>query len=438
MSEANLLLLLSGIALFSLLSGPISRSNITPPIAFMVLGVLLSPIVIGWIDLGADNEIIHLIAEVTLILVLFTDAVRINLKSLWADHDIPIRLLLVGMPLTIIAGALLAQWLLPELLLIEAVVLAIILAPTDAALGQAVVSSPKVPSRIRQTLNVESGLNDGIALPALLFAISFAASSHAGENDTNWLSFVLLQVSLGPVSGILVGWLGAKAINYAIQRKYLTHEFCHIYLLTLAFIAYLAAELIGGNGFIAAFTAGVATGNTLKHVNEEIYEFAESEGQLLNLVIFFLFGVALLPQVWGHINSSIVVYALLSLTVIRMLPVFISLLGKQLRWETKLFLGWFGPRGLASILFVLLVLDHVNLVHGSLVFDTVIVTVALSILLHGLSALPGVSAYAAALKLCHLRGDDLTSEQQEVSEMPLRLPSAQDQSTSNQNTDVTS
>lgn len=424
MNELSLLLVICGIALFSLFSGPISRGNITPPIAFAGLGAILSPIGFGWIELDAGNQAIHLIAEITLILVLFTDATRINLKSLRADHDIPLRLLLVGMPLTIIAGALTALWVLPELLIVEAIILAIILAPTDAALGQAVVSSPKVPDRIRQSLNIESGLNDGIALPALLFVISFAASTHGGEHDTNWLSFVLLQITLGPIVGIAVGWLGAKAINIAIERNYLSNEFCNIYLLSLAFIAYLAADQVGGNGFIAAFTAGVATGNTLKHAYEKAYEFAESEGQLLNLIIFFLFGVALLPQVWSHIDTPIVIYALLSLTFIRMVPVFIALFTKRLRIETTLFLGWFGPRGLASILFVLLVLEHANLVHESLVFDTVIVTVAFSILLHGISALPGVSAYAMALRICEERGDDLTSEQQAVSEMPLRLSSS--------------
>ena len=162
-------------------------------------------------------------------------------------------------------------------------------------------------------------------------------------------------------------------------------------------------------------------------MNDEIYDFAESEGQLLNLIIFFLFGVALLPQVWNHIDAPIVIYALLSLTVIRIVPVFISLLGKHLRWETTLFLGWFGPRGLASILFVLLVLEHANLAHESLVFNTVIVTVAFSILLHGLTALPGVGTYAMALRICEARGGDLTSEQKPVSEMPLRLSSTNKQ-----------
>jgi NhaP-type Na+/H+ or K+/H+ antiporter len=166
---------------------------------------------------------------------------------------------------------------------------------------------------------------------------------------------------------------------------------------------------------------GLATGNTLKHVNEEIYEFAESEGQLLNLIIFFLFGVALLPQVWGQVSWDIIAYAILSLTLIRMLPVFVSLIGKHLRWETTVFLGWFGPRGLASILFVLLVLDHAQIAQETLVFNTVIVTVALSVILHGLTALPGVNAYATALKLCEQRGDDLSSEQQAVAAMPLRL-----------------
>ncbi|MFC1748008.1 cation:proton antiporter [Pseudomonadota bacterium] len=421
MNEASLLLILIGIALFALFSGPISRGSLTPPMAFTALGIVLSPIGLGVVELEFGNEVIHTVAEITLILVLFTDAARINLKTLRADHDIPMRLLFVGMPLTIAAGVLVAMVVLPELLVIEALILAVILAPTDAALGQAVVSSPKVPERVRQSLNVESGLNDGIALPALLFVISFAAASHAGEQDTDWLFFITQQITLGPLAGIVVGAVGALAINKAIERGFLTHEFCNIYLLMLAFIAYLAADLIGGNGFIAAFTAGVAVGNVLKHVNEEIYEFAESEGQLLNLIIFFLFGAVLLPQVWGEVSWEIVVYALLSLTLVRMIPVFLSLIGKHLRWETTLFLGWFGPRGLASILFVLLVLDHAQLAQGSLIFNTVIVTVALSVLLHGLTALPGVSAYGAVLRICQKRGDDLSSEQQAVEGLPLRL-----------------
>ncbi|MEW8562710.1 MAG: sodium:proton antiporter [Candidatus Thiodiazotropha sp.] len=424
MNETNLLLVLFGIALFALFSGPISRGNLTPPMTFTALGLVLSPIALGWISLGLDNTVIHAIAEITLILVLFTDAARIKLKTLWSDHDLPIRLLLFGMPLSIGLGAAFALAVMPQLSLLEALVLAVILAPTDAALGQAVVSSPKVPQRIRQALNVESGLNDGIALPALLFVISFAAINHGGEDETDWLNFVLLQLTLGPLVGVLIGWLGSRAINKAIEKHFLTHEFCNIYLLTMAFIAYLAADLVGGNGFIAAFTAGIATGNTLKHVNEEIYEFAESEGQLLNLVIFFLFGVSLLPQVWPRISGEMIAYALLSLTLVRMLPMFISLVGKRLRWETSLFLGWFGPRGLASILFVLLVLEHAQLSNQTLIFDIVILTVFFSIFLHGLSALPGVNLYATALKVCQRRGDDISSEQAQVEPMPLRLASA--------------
>ena len=421
MSEMSLLLVLIGVALFALFSGPISRGSLTPPMVFVLLGLVLSPVGLGWIELTVDNKVVHVIAEITLILVLFTDAARINLKHLWADHDVPLRLLLVGMPLTIVAGALAAKLILPELIIIEALILAVILAPTDAALGQVVVSSPRVPERIRQSLNVESGLNDGIALPVLLFVASFAMGMHGDEQGTDWVSFVAQQLILGPLTGVLAGWAGSRAINAAIDRGFLTHEFCNIYLLSLAFIAYLAADLVGGNGFIAAFSAGVATGNTLKKVNEEIYEFAESEGQLLNLIIFFVFGVALLPQVWGQVSWNIIGYALLSLTVVRVIPVFLSLAGKHMRWETSLFLGWFGPRGLASILFVLLVLEHAQIVQETLVFNTVIVTVAMSVVLHGLTALPGVSAYAAALQLCERRGDDLSSEQQAVAAMPLRL-----------------
>ena len=254
MSEMSLLLVLIGIALFALFSGPISRGSLTPPMVFVLLGLVLSPVGLGWIELTVDNKVVHVIAEITLILVLFTDAARINLKHLWADHDVPLRLLLVGMPLTIVAGALAAKLILPELIIIEALILAVILAPTDAALGQVVVSSPRVPERIRQSLNVESGLNDGIALPVLLFVASFAMGMHGDEQGTDWVSFVAQQLILGPLTGVLVGWAGSRAINAAIDRGFLTHEFCNIYLLSLAFIAYLAADLVGGNGFIAAFS----------------------------------------------------------------------------------------------------------------------------------------------------------------------------------------
>ena len=427
MSEITLLLILIGIAGFALFSGPIGRGSLTPPMVFTALGLLMSPIFFGWIDISVDNRVIHVIAEVTLILVLFTDAARIDLKRLRSDHDIPLRMLLIGMPLTVIAGTIAAIAVLPELLLVEALVLAVILAPTDAALGQAVVSSPRVPVRIRQSLNVESGLNDGIALPLLLFVISFAVGTHANDDEPRWFLFVTQQLTLGPLVGAAIGWAGTKAINWAIERHFLTHEFCNIYLLSLAFLAYLSAVVIGGNGFIAAFIAGIATGNTLKHVNEEIYEFAESEGQLLNLIIFFLFGAVLIPQIWDAVNWEMALYALLSLTLLRMLPVAASLAGKQLRWETGLFLGWFGPRGLASILFVLLVIDHADLMHQSMVFNTVMLTVGMSVVLHGLTALPGVNIYAAALKICQQRGDDISSEQQPVSAMPLRYSPIPDQ-----------
>ncbi|MES9989587.1 MAG: sodium:proton antiporter [Candidatus Thiodiazotropha endolucinida] len=421
MSEAILLFILLGIALFALFSGPISRSSLTPPLVFAALGLLMSPVGLGWIDLTLDNRVLHTIAEITLILVLFTDAARIDLKCLRSDHDLPVRMLLIGMPLTILAGMLAGIILLPQLLWVEALILAIILAPTDAALGQAVVSSAKVPVRIRQSLNIESGLNDGIALPALLFVISIAAAVHGGNQEDGWLGFVAQQLIFGPVVGALIGGIGATAINWAISRGYLTHEFCNIYLLTLAFIAYLAADLIGGNGFIAAFVAGVATGNRLEHVNREIYEFAESEGQLLNLIIFFLFGAVLLPQVWNHMNWALIAYAVMSLTLVRILPVLASLTGKKLRWETRLFLGWFGPRGLASLLFVLLVLDHAQFIHATQIFDAVIVTVGISVIAHGLTAKPGVGLYAAALKICERRGDSISSEQRTVTPMPLRL-----------------
>ncbi|MEK8016913.1 MAG: sodium:proton antiporter [Candidatus Parabeggiatoa sp.] len=416
------MLVLLGVFVFALVSGRAQRSIITPPMVFVLFGLLLSPIALKLMPVEADNTFIHILAEVTLILVLFTDAARIDLRLLRKEHDLPVRLLLIGMPLTIVLGAMLATLMFPNLLFWECALLAAILAPTDAALGQAVVSSPKVPVRIRQTLNVESGLNDGIALPAVLIFAFLAApsSSHSGEGASYWVVFVSEQLILGPLAGIIVGLVGAKLLDLSIRFQWVNHSFRDLSVIALAFLAYFGAELIGGNGFIAAFTAGLTFGNITTDQCDCLYEFAESEGQLLNLLVFLFFGALMLPIVMTGTTWWIVLFCLLSLTVVRMIPVSLSLLGKHLRPETQAFVGWFGPRGLASILFVLLVVEDVP--GSETIMMVVLTTVVLSIFLHGVTANPGTHWYEWALTKCKSKGLSIASEHQPVQEMPVRLP----------------
>jgi NhaP-type Na+/H+ or K+/H+ antiporter len=393
MDVTAILAITTALVAYGLISRRIQYSVLTGPILFSLFGLIAGPAVFDLIPLQISNEALHLLAEVTLILVLFSDASSVDLAQLRRDHNLPVRMLLIGMPLTIALGALAALLLFDEFRFWEAALLAAILAPTDAALGQAVVANRLVPVRIRQTLNVESGLNDGIALP---FVLVFAASASAMQAETDaaaWLVFGAKQVLFGPIAGIATGYLGARLVAACYGKQWMSESAEGMIALGLAFGAFALAETIQGNGFIAAFVAGLTFGNTLKKKCQYLYEFAESEGQILILLTFTAFGAAMIPRALGDFASMYLLYGILALTVFRMLPIYLSLIGTGIRPVTSYFLGWFGPRGLASILFVLLILEEAELVHEKALFTIVIVTVALSVVLHGMSAGPAARRY---------------------------------------------
>ncbi len=295
MEPSSIAVIALSVCLFAAFSRKAERSPLTPPMFFVAVGFFLGGEGLGWMHLDIDAGAIHVLAELTLVLVLFTDAARIDLTCLRREENLPARLLGIGMPLTIVGGAAVALAVLPELGWTEALLLAAILAPTDAALGQAVVSSPLVPVRIRQSLNVESGLNDGIALPVVLvFAFLAGAREEAGD-VTYWLRFAALAVTLGPLVGWAVGFVGGRVVGWGTRSGWINDAFQRIAGLGLALLAFGAAELVGGNGFIAAFVAGLTLGNTARGVCKCLYEFGEAEGQLLTLLVFLAFGAAMLP-----------------------------------------------------------------------------------------------------------------------------------------------
>lgn len=397
MSLTSIGVIAGGLLLFSLVSGRLQGTIVTPPLIFVLFGFAIGGAGLGIADIEPNHSTIHLVAELTLILVLFSDAARMDLTRLRRDHNLPLRMLLVGLPLAIVFGTLAAMGIFAEFSLWEAALLAALLAPTDAALGQSVVTAQGVPVRIRQAINVESGLNDGIALPAVLLFAALASAHPGGGGAATWLQFGVLQVTLGPVAGVVIGYVGARLLDTAAERGWAIDSFQGIGILSLAVFTYALAEIIGGNGFIAAFVGGMVFGNTLRHPCSFLFEFMETEGNLLMLVTFLIFGAVLLPEGLAHLTPAVLFYAVLSLTVIRMIPVAISLAGAGLRAPTYLFLGWFGPRGLASILFVLLILEESELVHREELLAVTVVTVALSALLHGLSAAPLARRYAQSV-----------------------------------------
>jgi NhaP-type Na+/H+ or K+/H+ antiporter len=398
---------------FALVSRRVERLNVTAPMAFIAAGMLFGASHL--INASINNELLLLVGSIALVLVLFTDASRINISLFRVNAELPARLLVIGLPLTIAVGAIIAALLFTNLTLWQAAIIGAVLAPTDAGLGQAIVTSERVPVRIREALNVESGLNDGGSVPFLLVFLALAAIQEGVEPPSFWIVAVE-QIGIGVAVGLVVGVAGGWLIKNATRRGWMTRSFKRLSFLALAVLAWGVAGPIGGSGFIAAFVGGFATGATVGDVEEAATDFSEAEGELLLLAVFFLVGVVA-TSLLGSINWTIVLYAILSLTVIRMLPVAISLVRTKLRRSSVLFLGWFGPRGLASIVLVLVALEEPALAPVAPQIATIVlVTVILSVFAHGISAQPGASWYAR--KVAAMDSD--APELRAVSQRPAR------------------
>jgi sodium/hydrogen antiporter len=379
---------------FGLVSRRLEGTVFTAPLVFVAAGVILGPAGLGLVEFGLDDHTVLLLGEIALAVVLFTDAARTNISALRQNEALPLRLLGIGMPLTIVLGTVVAALVLTDLTFWEAAIVGTVLAPTDAALGQAVVSNPRVPVRVRQALNVEAGLNDGLSVPFLALFLTLAEAETAHLSANLWIRFTLEQVGLGVLVGVGVGLAGGWLVSQASRRGWMTDSFQRLALLALALIAWALADQIGGNGFIAAFVGGLAVGPTVERVGEQLIRFTEAEGQLLNLSVFLIFGVLAVGLI-GSLSWEVALYALLSLTVIRMLPVALSLIGTHLSGVSVLFAGWFGPRGLASIVLGLIVVAEAPLLAGRDEIELVVtLTVLLSVLLHGVTAAPLSALYA--------------------------------------------
>jgi NhaP-type Na+/H+ or K+/H+ antiporter len=374
-------------------SGRIAGTAITPAMLFVGIGLLVGPKVLDELDLASTSSTVQTLAEATLALVLFSDASRINLRKLRRDANVPVRLLAIGLPLTIVLGALAAVPIFGQLSLEEAVIVAVVLAPTDAALGQAVVSEPRVPTRIRQGLNVESGLNDGICVPLLFIAVAAAdvQSDLTGGRDASTL--VLEEIGYGMVGGVVAGLIAVAIVRIAGRRDLIEGAWLQVVPAAGAALAYGIAIGLHGSGFIAAFVAGGVFGGLLARDPAEVNRLAEEVGNVLNGVTFLIFGAVLLGPALGHLSWDLVLYAVLSLTVVRMLPVAIAMLGTRTRPVTLAFMGWFGPRGLASIVFALILLEESNLPHEQTILLAIYLTVGLSVLAHGITAAPLADRY---------------------------------------------
>lgn len=368
---------------------------LTPAMVFVAIGLVVGPLALDGVDLDENSAVVRTLAEATLALVLFSDASRINLRDLRPQVGLPARLLGLGLPLTIALGAITAALIFDQMTFGEALILAVILAPTDAALGQAVVNEKRIPSRIRQGLNVESGLNDGICVP-LLFAAVAAADIESGIAGGRSVQTLLLEeIGFGVMAGAAAGILIATILIYAGRRNMIAGVWKQVIPAAGAALAYGVASALDGSGFIAAFVGGMVFRAALKRDPEDVNRLTEEVGGVLSGVTFLLFGAILLEPALGEMSWSAILFVVLSLTLIRMLPVAVAMIGTRSPLPTVSFVGWFGPRGLATIVFALIIVEESQLPQQDLIVLVAYLTVGLSVLLHGASAAPLARRYGA-------------------------------------------
>jgi NhaP-type Na+/H+ or K+/H+ antiporter len=410
---AVVLIVTATVFVWGVVSARVTGLDLTAPIVFTGVGALLAGV--GVVDGPSSPEAFKPLVELTLVWVLFADAARIPLRALRRDRAREARLLGFGLPLTVLAGWGLAAWFFPELDLWLALLIAVALAPTDAALGVPVVTNPVVPSRIRRLITVESGLNDGIVTPVVMLALAGAASAE-GLADAPGVAEALLELLLGVLVGAGVGASGGWLLRRARKAGWAAEDFAGIAVLALAVVAYTAAVVLHGNGFVAAFCGGLAFGAAAGKRGTTELVFLEQASGLVSLLVWLLFGAVAGPILLEIAGPATLLYAVLSLTVIRMLPVALALAGTGTDRDTVLFVGWFGPRGLASLVFILIALEELG--EGARPATSVVgVTVMLSVLAHGLSARPLAARYGRAAAA---RGPEPGGEVSDVP--PRRLP----------------
>ncbi|MGW9405461.1 cation:proton antiporter domain-containing protein [Arthrobacter sp. NPDC055585] len=388
-------LLLGAVVLIavSVLSVPLNRSGVTSAMAFVFAGVLIGSLLGESLGLSLETSAVHRVAELALVFLLFTDAAHLDLAVLRRSFGWPGRLLVFGLPLSLLLGFGAALLLFPQLSLASAFLLSPMLCATDAALGHRVVEDPAVPGSVRQALNVESGLNDGIAVPFFLVSLDLSMSVLEGSVPSAVAAAITQQIGFGLVAGVVTGAAGGYLLRAASRRGWVGTEWRQPCTLAVALGAYAAAVSLGGSAFLAAFVAGMAFRRTGGAANEDTMGFTAETGNILAAATWLLFGAVAVLAALPHITWQVLIYAVLSLTVVRMLPVAAALAGSGARWQTRAFMGWFGPRGLASVVFALIAYEQGTPAAVTLL-TTVVVTVGLSVFAHGLTARPLVAAYS--------------------------------------------
>jgi NhaP-type Na+/H+ or K+/H+ antiporter len=396
----SLVIFLLFVILYAAVAGWLGQRSITMPMFFLALGALTGANGLGWINIPLISVDVKILVEVTLALLLFADSSTLKLHQLKEDAGLPARLLGLGLPMIIFLGGMLVYLIFPGEGIGFALLIGAILAPTDAALGLPIFTNERVPVRIRRALNVESGLNDGIATPFVLLFTSLAVAE-VTQSLSDWLTTALFEIGMAVVVGAALGMLGGWLLSAAMKRHLTSRGTEQIGTLALALATYFGSIAMGGNGFIVAFVGGMFFSYITRHREQDAVELTESLGTLLSLFVWMIFGSVLVIPLFTAFNPLALLYAVLSLTLIRMLPVAVAMIGTHFRPDTKIVMGWLGPRGLASVVFTIIAFE--SFTEAARPYDVLFAiagwTIFLSVLLHGFSALPLAAWYSKRLQI---------------------------------------
>jgi NhaP-type Na+/H+ or K+/H+ antiporter len=396
MTTNTAFVLTSMVLAYAVVSGLVKKWYLAPALIFVLAGMALGPYGFNLLEGGPNTTTFTVLAQLALTVILFNQAAELKVSAVVRRREVTFRLLVIGIPLAIALGVVTALVVLPVMPLWEAVCLAAIVAPTEVALIDALLEDGRVPERIRHALSTESGFYDGFALAALLAALALA-SEHSGDSDVHWGWFLvrteLVSVGVGLVIGAGAGWV----IGTSRERGWMNDIWAQLATLAVALVCFQVGEMLHGSGFVAAFAGGLAYAFAARRAGSRPEtHVSDAAGQLLELTVFALFGAYAVITGWRDVSWRVVVFAVVALLLVRLIAVWLALIRSDVPPRERLFIGWFGPRGIGTLVLGLLVVERGQIEQESLIIQVVAVTVTLSLVVHSLTVWPGIKWLAAS------------------------------------------
>jgi NhaP-type Na+/H+ or K+/H+ antiporter len=394
MTSATVFTLTVMVLCYAVISALVKRWYVAPALIFTLCGIALGPFGVGVIDVGHDAGNYLLVAELALTLILFNQAAALDLSAVVQRRGITFRLLVFGIPLSLGLGVLTATLLMPFMSLGGAIAFGTIVAPAEVALISALLEDRRIPEPVRHALSTESGFYDGFALTTMVLALAVTrekeTSAHGGLGDLAW--YLVRTEVLSAAAGLILGAVGGAVITWSRRRGWMSDTWAQLSMLMGALLCFEVGGLLDGSGLVAAFAGGLAfafvsegTGNRPeRHVSD-------AAAHLLELVVFAMFGAYAVVAAWRDLEWRVAAFAVVAVFAVRLIAVSVALIRTDLPARDRLFIGWFGPRGLGTIVLGLLMIEHSEPDLESLITQIVGITVSLSLVVHSLTVWPGIN-----------------------------------------------